>query len=117
MLKPDAPLARRQPSIRELHGDTVADDYAWMRDPDDPALREYLAAERAYYDAQTHHLRELATTLAAEALSRFPARDEFSFSWPSRGYSYRTRLPEHADNVQLLRSREGETAEDAPLAE
>ena len=28
------------------------DDYAWMRDHAAPALREYLAAERAYYDAR-----------------------------------------------------------------
>ena len=27
-----------------------ADPYAWMRDRDQPQLREYLAAERAYYD-------------------------------------------------------------------
>ena len=35
----------------------VTDDYAWMRDPDDPAFREYLAAERAYYDAESRRLQ------------------------------------------------------------
>jgi hypothetical protein len=28
------------------------DPYAWMRDRDLPAMRDYLAAERAYYDQQ-----------------------------------------------------------------
>lgn len=28
------------------------DPYAWMRDRDLPAMRDYLAAERAYYDEQ-----------------------------------------------------------------
>ena len=37
----------------ELHGHRDVDNYAWMRDHDAPALRDYLAAERAYYDAQT----------------------------------------------------------------
>ena len=47
---PDAP---RRPAVRELHGETLADDYAWMRDRADPALLEYLTAERAYYDSQS----------------------------------------------------------------
>ena len=53
---PAPPIAPREPSVRELHGELVTDDYAWMRDPDEPALHDYLAAERAYYDANTEHL-------------------------------------------------------------
>ncbi len=33
-------------------GGPAADPYAWMRDRDLPAMRDYLAAERAYYDQQ-----------------------------------------------------------------
>src|ERR1700704_8130 len=103
------PLAPRAPSVRELHGETVADDYAWMHDGDPSALGEYLAAERAYYDASSAPLDRLATTLAAEAQSRIPSADEYSVSWHRGGFTYRLRTPEHSDHRQLLRARDGET--------
>jgi oligopeptidase B len=114
---PRQPVAPRVPSVRELHGDTVTDDYAWMRDPDDPMFHEYLVAERAYYDASTRHLDEFASRLAAEAASRLPAGDEYSVSWPRAGFTYRTRIPEHSDNEQLLRSRDGDSSEQVLLDE
>ncbi len=114
---PTPPVAPRVPTVRELHGERVTDDYAWMRDPDEPRLREYLHAERAYYDAHSRHLDRLATELAAEAAGRFPAGAEYSVSWPLHGFTYRTRLPEHSDNVELLRARDGEGSEQVLLDE
>ena len=111
------PIAPRERSIRELHGEAVADDYAWMRDTDHPRLRDYLVAERAYYDSQTQHLAQLAAKLAAEAAGRFPAADEYSVAWPLRGYTYRTRLPHNSDNVQLLRSNDTRSSESVLLDE
>jgi oligopeptidase B len=112
---PEPPLARRVPSVRELHGETVADDYAWMHDPDQARLREYLAAERAYYDAESRGLDGLATTLAAEAVGRIPNGPEYSVGWPRGGFTYRTLIPSGRDNLQLLRSREGEMSEQVLL--
>ncbi len=109
------PIAPRAPSVRDLHGEQVTDDYAWMRDPEQPELRDYLAAERAYYDARSRHLGELAAQLADETASRVPAADEYSVSWPLRDYSYRTRVPEHSDNRQLLRTRDGDDSEQLML--
>jgi oligopeptidase B len=105
------PVARRDPSVRQLHGETVADDYAWMRDPDDAALRDYLIGERAYYDAALKEFEALARTLAAEAAARIPAGDEYSVAWPRGAFVYRTRVPQGSDNLQLLRARPGETGE------
>ena len=112
-----APVAPREPVVRELHGDQVVDDYAWMRDTDRPQLRDYLTAERAYYDTRTAHLGELAKALSAEAAARFPDGDEYSVSWPQRGLRYRTRLPAGSDNVQLLRSSDGRSREQILLDE
>ena len=103
---PAPPIAPREPSVRELHGERVTDDYAWMRDPDQPALHDNLAAERAYYDRSTRHLHGLAAELAAEAAGRAPTTDEYSVGWPRDGFVYRTLLPHGADNLQLLRTRE-----------
>jgi oligopeptidase B len=114
---PTPPVAPRIPSVRELHGDTVTDDYAWMGDPDEPNFHAYLVEERAYYDAGSRHLDALATVLAAEAASRIPAGDEYSVGWPRGGFTYRRRMPEHSDNWQLLRSRNGESSEDVLLDE
>ncbi len=114
---PTPPVAPRVPTVRELHGETVTDEYAWMRDPDQPMLGQYLTAERAYYAAHSRHLDGFARALAAEAAGRFPAGAEYSVRWPLRGFTYRTRLPEHSDNVQLLRSRDGEDSEQVLLDE
>ncbi|MBV9537150.1 MAG: hypothetical protein JO321_17265, partial [Solirubrobacterales bacterium] len=111
------PTAPRVPSARELHGETVVDDYAWMRDPDDPELREYLISERAFYDAHRKEFKELAHTLAAEAGTRIAAGAEYSVAWPRGGFVYRTRVPEDSDNPQLLRARSGEDGEQVLLDE
>ncbi|MGH2929097.1 MAG: hypothetical protein ACRDL8_12905, partial [Solirubrobacteraceae bacterium] len=97
------PVAERRPHVRELHGHRDGDDYAWMRDREDRAFHEYLAAERAYYDARMRPLAALARTLAAETASRFPTGPEDSVAWEREGFVYRTRVPEGADQAQLLR--------------
>jgi oligopeptidase B len=32
----------------EIHGDTIVDDYFWLRDRDNPQVMEYLKAENEY---------------------------------------------------------------------
>jgi oligopeptidase B len=99
----EAPIAPRKPAVRELHGETVVDDYAWMRSPDDPALRDYLTAERAHYDAHAERLEQFTDKLATEAAGRIPAGDEYSVAWHLDGFTYRTRIPQGEENEQLLR--------------
>jgi oligopeptidase B len=108
-----APEAPRMPTVRELHGRRDEDDYAWMRDHAAPALREYLAAERAYYDASTRHLAGLTEDLFAEAVSRTPAGTDDSVSWPLRAYRYFYRTQAGAEGRQLLRYRNGESPDAA----
>ena len=64
-----------------------ADPYAWMRDRDQPQLREYLTAERAYYDEQTAPLRALREDLFAEMAARLPPAEE-SVRWRQGGFWY-----------------------------
>jgi oligopeptidase B len=105
-----APRAQRIPSVREMHGQRDVDDYAWMRDHDSAAFGEYLAAERAYYDAQTASLAELTDALFREAVARTPAVAEDSVSWTLRGYRYWHRTPAGAENRQLLRAPLGQAS-------
>jgi oligopeptidase B len=111
------PAAPRIPSVRELHGRTESDDYAWMREHERPALHEYLAAERAYYDAHAALLTDLTGLLVAESAGRIPDRDDDSVGWPLSGFIYRTRTPQGRENLQFLRSRSGENGEQVLLDE
>jgi oligopeptidase B len=104
---PVPPRAPRIPSVRELHGRRDSDDYAWMRDHDAPALADYLAAERAFYDASTAHLAALAGELYAEAAARLPRGTDDSVSWTRHGFRYQYRTPEGAEGRQLVRYGNG----------
>jgi oligopeptidase B len=114
---PAPPTAPRIPSVRELHGRSETDDYAWMRDHERPALRDYLAAERAYYDAHAALLSDLTSRLVAESAGRIPDWADDSVGWPLSGFIYRTRTPQERENLQFLRSRSGETGEQVLLDE
>src|SRR5258706_13721325 len=111
------PAAPRIPSVRELHGRTETDDYAWMRDHERPALRAYLAAERVFYDAHAALLSDLTGRLTAESAGRIPDRADDSVGWPLSGFIYRTRTPQGRENLQFLRSRSGENSEQVLLDE
>ncbi len=111
-LKPSpVPVAKRAPSERTHHGDTVVDEYAWLAAKDDPATIAYLTAENAYAEACTAHLERLRATLFEETRRR---TQETDLSVPSRkgGYWYYTRTVEGQQyGVQCRRAvRDGETA-------
>ncbi len=80
-------------------------------------LRDYLAAERAYYDASTRPLRDLTGRIYAEAAGRVPDQAEDSVEWSRSGFIYRTRTPEGSQNVQLLRSQSGKSGYEVLLDE
>ncbi|MDQ1627139.1 MAG: oligopeptidase [Actinomycetota bacterium] len=84
------PRAPRRPSTRTLHGDVVTDDYAWMRQVDDPELLDYLAAENAWTEEQTGHLAGLRATLYDE-LARVLPEDDESAPWREGDWVYRLR--------------------------
>ncbi|GGJ95025.1 protease [Pilimelia anulata] len=64
------PVAHREPSIREYHGDRVEDEYTWLAAKERPETRAYLEAENAYTDAATAHLAGLRETLFGELKAR-----------------------------------------------
>ncbi|MFE0020191.1 prolyl oligopeptidase family serine peptidase [Amycolatopsis sp. NPDC059021] len=81
------PSAPRQHSVRELHGEQVVDDYAWMRDHDDPRLMEYLVAEREYFDAYVGKLGPLVDRLMAESAGR-DSSGGAGFTWRVGDFEY-----------------------------
>lgn len=64
------PVAKRIPTTRERHGDTVVDEYAWLRDKEDPEVIAYLEAENAHTEAELAHTKDLQEQLFQEIRSR-----------------------------------------------
>ncbi|MEH1012415.1 S9 family peptidase [Micromonospora sp. CPCC 206060] len=104
------PVAKRVPTERIHHGDTVIDEYAWLAGKEDPATIAYLTAENAFTQARTAHLAGLRETLFAETRQR---TQETDLSVPTRkgGYWYYTRTVEGQQyGVHCRRAvRDGET--------
>ncbi|MFI5232532.1 MAG: S9 family peptidase [Gemmatimonadales bacterium] len=69
------PVAKRIPTAATLHGEARADDYAWLRDRDNPEVMAYLEAENAYTAAMTQHTEALQKTLFDEMLARIKEDD------------------------------------------
>ena len=82
------------------------DPFAWMRDKDRPDLREYLAAERAYYDEHLARLRGSWAELRDELIARVPPEDE-SVHWARGGRRYFTRTRPGQNYPQFCRIRPG----------
>ncbi|HEY5221927.1 MAG TPA: S9 family peptidase [Microbacteriaceae bacterium] len=61
-----APIALRVPHARTHHGDTVIDQYEWLREKDDPRVIAHLTAENAYAAEQTAHLEALRESIFGE---------------------------------------------------
>jgi oligopeptidase B len=69
------PSAKRVPSKRTHHGDTVIDEYAWLADPKDPDTIAYLEAENAYTSAMTSGLEGLRSGIFEEIKARTQETD------------------------------------------
>ena len=75
-----APVAARKPHTFTHHGITVADDYAWLRDPGypevtDPAILAQLEAENAWFEARMAGQQGLIDTLFTEMRARIKEAD------------------------------------------
>ncbi|MEM6793644.1 MAG: S9 family peptidase [Acidobacteriota bacterium] len=113
------PIAPRRPVVQELHGTTVEDPYAWLRQRESAEVLEALAAENAYTEALTADQGELRETLYREMVARIPEVDE---KVPSRRgrFLYGQRLDKAAQYPVFWRRpvsedpREESAAEDGP---
>jgi oligopeptidase B len=72
---PTPPVAPKQHTGIQLHGTTLTDDYAWLRDKENPEVTAYLEAENAYADAVMAPLADLREDLYKEMLSHIKQTD------------------------------------------
>lgn len=96
-----APVAEKQPTKLEKHGDVRTDNYFWMRlsdeqknaeqkDEQTQKVYDYLNAENAYYDEITGKTKDFQESLFQEMKGRIKEDDE-SVPYKRNGYFYITR--------------------------
>ncbi len=89
----EAPVAKRVPVERTVHGHTVVDDYGWLRDREDPEVISYLEAENAHTESATAHTERLREHLFEEIKGRILETD-VTVPAPKGPWSYYTRTVE-----------------------
>jgi oligopeptidase B len=87
------PVATKHPHKIEIHGDTLVDDYYWLRNKGTPEVETYLKAELAYAEAFMKPTAALQQKLYDEMLSRIQQTD-VQVPARERGYFYYSRTEE-----------------------
>lgn len=85
------PRAVRESRSFELHGEVHQDDYAYLRDPDDPRTRQYIRDENEYFSACFEPLSGFREQLFGELRERI-MEDDVSVPETIGGYRYYTRV-------------------------
>ena len=70
------PMPARRVVVHRAHGEERIDEYAWLRDRDDPAVIAHLEAENAWTDNVLGHLGPLRERLYSEIVSRVQQTDQ-----------------------------------------
>ena len=87
------PVADRKPHETRIHGYTLTDNYFWLREKSNPAVRAYLEAENAYTAAVMKPTEPLQQTLYDEMLHRIKQTDQTA-PYRDGGYIYYSRTEE-----------------------
>ncbi|HEX4822797.1 MAG TPA: S9 family peptidase [Candidatus Polarisedimenticolaceae bacterium] len=87
------PVAPKIPRESTRHGETVVDDYFWLRQKDDPEVTAYLAAENAYAEGIVAGTGDLQERLYREMLGRIKETD-LSVPYRKGRYWYYARTEE-----------------------
>jgi oligopeptidase B len=84
------PVAKKNPKTAQIHGETIVDDYFWLRDKPNPDVKTYLEAENAYTSAVMKPTEAFQEALYKEMLARIKETDE-NVPYRQKGYLYYSR--------------------------
>ena len=87
---PQPPMAEKKPKITKIHGETLVDDYFWLREKTSPAVMEHLKAEDAYAQTVMKPTEPLQEKLYKEMLSHIKQTDD-SVPYRQGDYFYYSR--------------------------
>ncbi len=90
---PQPPMAEKKTKTTNIHGDTIVDDYFWLREKTNPSVLAHLQAEDAYAESAMKHTAALQEKLYNEMLSHIKQTDKnVPYRWGN--YFYYTRTEE-----------------------
>jgi len=111
---PTPPVAEKIHTERPINGAVLVDDYAWLRQRNDPKVHQYLEAENAYAEVMTADEKGLADKLYNETLSHIQQTDN-SVPYRKNGFWYYTRTEEGKQYAVLCRKKESLSAPEEVL--
>ncbi|HUR97523.1 MAG TPA: S9 family peptidase [Pyrinomonadaceae bacterium] len=101
------PVAKKEPKILKIHGYTITDNYAWLRDretPKKPEIVKYLEEENAYTEHHMGRHKEFVDNLYKEMLGRIKQTD-LSVPYKLGDYWYFNKTEEGKQYPSYLRSK------------
>jgi len=87
---PKPPMAERKTKTTQIHGDTMVDDFFWLREKTNPQVTAYLEAENSYTEAAMKHTAALQEKLYKEMVGHIKETDE-NLPYRQDGYYYYSR--------------------------
>ena len=111
---PTPPVAKKIEQVSTLHGDRRVDEYAWLRDKENPEVIAYLEQENAYADKVMAPLQPLEQALYDEMLGRIKQTD-MSVPYRKHGYLYYTRTEDGKQYAIFCRKADREGAAEEVL--
>ncbi|WOC41325.1 S9 family peptidase [Polaribacter sp. HL-MS24] len=117
-----APIAHKEPTTLEKHGDVRIDNYFWMRLSDEQKLAkekdtqttqvvDYLNSENTYYEEVTAYTKDFQESLFQEMKGRIK-EDDSSVPYKDNGYYYSTRYEVGKQYPIYSRKKESLTAKE-----
>jgi oligopeptidase B len=89
--QPKPPMAEKKSKTTTIHGETLVDDYFWLREKTNPAVISYLETENAYTDAAMKPTEALQEKLYKEMVGHIKETDlSVPYRWGSYYYYTRT---------------------------
>jgi oligopeptidase B len=107
---PQPPMAEKKPKTTDIHGETLVDDYFWLREKTNASVMAHLEAENSYADSLMKPTASLQETLYNEMLSHIKQTDAgVPYKWGNHFYYTRT---EQGKQYPIFCRKKGST--DAP---
>ena len=107
--EPAPPMAETRPHAVTIHGQTLTDEYFWLREKTNPQVMDYLKAEDAYAEAMMKPTAALQDALYQEILGHIKQTDE-TVPYLENGYFYYSRTREGLQYPVYCRKRGSLTA-------
>ena len=98
------PVAKKIHTERTLNGVTLTDDYAWLRERDNPDVKAYLEAENAYAEGMTAALAPVRQKLYDEIVGHIKETDD-TVPYLKDGYYYYSRTEKGKQHVIICRKK------------